>query len=79
MTDRLYQFYQFVKIEDKCSTNKPIKRGVPQGSISWPLLFLVYINDLDIDPNWQGDLILYADDTAMIEELNSKSDLDDEN
>ena len=70
LTDR----YQFVKIEDKCSTIKPIIRGVPQGSILGPLLFLVYINDLGTDPNWQGDLILYADDTAMIDELNSNSD-----
>ena len=70
MTDR----YQFVKIEDKCSTIKPIKRGVPQDTILGPLLFLVYINDLGTDPNWQRDLILYADDTAMIDELNSNSD-----
>ena len=66
--------YQFVKIEDKCSTIQPIIRGVPQGSILGPLLFLVYINDLGTEPNWQGDLILYADDTAMIDELNSNSD-----
>ena len=70
LTDR----FQFVKIEDECSRIRPIKRGVPQGSILGPLLFLVYINDLGTDPNWRGDLILYADDTAMIDELNSNSD-----
>ena len=46
LTDR----YQFVKIDDKCSTNKPINREVPQGSILGPLLFFAYINELGTDP-----------------------------
>ena len=53
---------------------KPIKRRVLHGSILGPPLFIVDLNDLGTDPNWQGDLILYADDTAMIVEMNSKSD-----
>ena len=66
--------YQYVKIEDECSTMKQIKRGVPQGSILGPLLFLVYINDLGADENWKSEVIKYADDTVMIEKLHSNSD-----
>ena len=53
---------------------KQIKRGVPQGSILRPLFFLVFINDLGADENWQSKVAKYADDTVMIEKVNSKSD-----
>ena len=41
-----------------------LKCGVPQGSILGPLLFLLYVNDMQQAVSC--DLLLYADDTCLI-------------
>jgi len=55
---------QFVKINDSQSDVRPIKFGVPQGSVLGPLLFLIYVNDIkNAIPN--GNPKLFADDTNI--------------
>ena len=55
---------QFVQFNEACSTKQTIKCGVPQGSISGPLFFVLYINDL---PNASKltQPLLFADDTSI--------------
>ena len=55
---------QFVSIEGVRSQNVPIKIGVPQGSILGPLLYLVYVND--IEKSCGGVILSFAGDTTLI-------------
>ena len=55
---------QLVEINNICSNIKSIKYGVPQGSILGPLLFSIYVNDLN-NCLTLGKCIMYADDTNI--------------
>ncbi|PNF25684.1 hypothetical protein B7P43_G16139 [Cryptotermes secundus] len=65
----LHDRYFQIKLDDDLSDYKPIKTGVPQGSVLGPFLYLIFTADL---PQTNDTLIAtFADDTAIL-----TSDLD---
>ena len=51
---------------NKVSSWAKVLRGVPQGSVLGPLLFLVCINDFPKIVNGESLLILFADETSVL-------------
>ena len=55
---------QLVEVNSICSDTKIIEFSVPQGPILDPLLFSIYVNDLNKSLT-SGNCIMYADDTNV--------------
>ena len=75
LTDRR----QRVVVDGEVSSWKSVLRGVPQGSILGPILFLVYINDLE--EGVTGKILKCADDTKLFrktKEIGDKQNVQDD-
>ena len=59
----LHNRKQRVVLNDSFSDYSIIESGVPQGSVLGPLLFLIYINDLE--RNIKSNIKFFADDTML--------------
>ena len=63
---------QVVRVNGSVSESAPVLSGIPQGSVLGPLMFVIYINDLPEAINSYS--FLFADDTKVFREINSKDD-----
>jgi len=63
LRDYLCNRRQSVVLAGHKSGECPTNAGVPQGSILGPLLFLIFINDIEKDVS--SDMSLFADDTSL--------------
>ena len=63
---------QRVSVNGALSDITDVTSGVPQGSVLGPILFLLYIND--INENVQSSIRLFADDSIIYRKINSNID-----
>ena len=61
---------QFIHIDASSSDSLPTTFGVPQGSVPGPMIFNLYVNDLQ--SHFQSSSVQYADDTTIYETCKPK-------
>ena len=72
-TDYLNGRQQQVITRGCTSTLKPIKAGIPQGSVLGPVLFIIYVND--IADSLLSFTRLFADDSSLFYSASSLEDI----
>ena len=65
--------FQYTEIIGQKSTYQNINTGVPQGSILGPILFLIYVNDINNSTNL--NILCFADDTTAYKSGSNIEDL----
>jgi len=58
-----------VAIENIFSSVAKVISGVPQGSVLSPILFIIFINDIDSECHGRTNMELFADDAKLYSEL----------
>ena len=71
LTDRIQQ----VDLNGKCSKWAKVLSGVPQGSVLGPILFLVFINDIDCALDATCTILFkFADDSKLLQPVAGELD-----
>ena len=65
--------WQRVSLDGAYSSWRRVWSGVPQGSVLGPILFLIFINDLD--NNISSDVLKFADDTKIYRTVTNQEDV----
>ena len=68
LTNRIQRFV----VDGEVSNWKSVLRGVPQGLVLGPILFLIYINDLD--DSITSNVLKFADDTKLFRKVSTDGD-----
>ena len=71
LTDR----QQLVTVNGKSSQWSKVTSGIPQGSVLGPVLFILYINDLQ--SKVKSHCVLFADDAKLFKELEQLRDFEE--
>ena len=65
---------QFILVNGAISCPSDVKSGVPQGTVLGPILFLILINDIDMDVT--SNVSLFADDTRVMGPVKTEKDVE---